>query len=242
VDAPARALTITFSRFVFDGGPIKRENWIIMNAKGWLLWICLAIIFVSLPLLFFANYQRNAAQAEALDLRQQVDQLQSRMNDLQSSSVANLETDNARLRAENQGYSQKLATATNDLAQLAAARDKLAGQLQTARLALSMQQDHLQQLTTINQQAQTAASTPAPLSPDDAQALCLRNLRQLDSAKQAWAVDNSKDDTDVPTARDLLPYLKGNALPSCPSGGTYVIGAMNELPTCSVPGHVLPPQ
>jgi regulator of replication initiation timing len=227
-------------RFVFDDSLGKREKWNTMNAKGWIPWVCLAIIFISLPSLFYANYQRNAAQAEALDLRQQMKQLQSQLDDLKASSVATLSDDNARLRAENQGYSQKLAQASNNLAQMAAAKNKLAGQLQTARLAISMQQDHLQQLTVINQQAQAAASAPPPLSPDDAQALCIRNLHLIDSAKQAWAVDNSKDATDVPTAQDLLPYLRGGVMPTCPSGGSYTIGAMSDLPSCSVPGHALP--
>jgi regulator of replication initiation timing len=234
-----------FLRFVFDGGPGKRENWSKMNAKGWILWVCLAVIFVSLPLLFYANYQRNAAQADARDLRQQISQLQSQLDDLKSSSVVTLGLDNARLRAENQGYSQKLAKANSDLTQLAAAKEKVTEQLMTARKALQMQQDHLQQLTVENQQQAQAATAPPPppaLSPDDAQTLCVQNLHVIDSAKQSWAVDNSKEATDVPTAQDLLPYLKGNTMPACPSGGTYTIGAMNEQPSCSVPGHALPQQ
>jgi hypothetical protein len=67
----------------------------------------------------------------------------------------------------------------------------------------------------------------------------LENLRQIEAAKQEWAVDNAKAAKDVPTAQDLVPYLKGNVMPVCPSGGYYTIGAMDEAPTCSVSGHSL---
>jgi hypothetical protein len=67
---------------------------------------------------------------------------------------------------------------------------------------------------------------------------CINNLRQIDAAKNQWAMEKHKQSTDVPTEVDLLPYLK--RWPSCPAGGTYVIGAMSELPKCSVPGHTLP--
>jgi len=67
---------------------------------------------------------------------------------------------------------------------------------------------------------------------------CINNLRQLDSAKQQWALEQGKKTTDVPTKADLLAYL--HQWPVCPQGGTYTIGAVNEPPTCSIPTHVLP--
>ncbi|HUB86600.1 MAG TPA: hypothetical protein VMB22_01820 [Verrucomicrobiae bacterium] len=67
---------------------------------------------------------------------------------------------------------------------------------------------------------------------------CINNLRQLDAAKQQWALENGKKGTDIPTKEDLLPYLR--SWPVCPAGGTYTIGAVDEPPTCSIPGHELP--
>jgi len=32
---------------------------------------------------------------------------------------------------------------------------------------------------------------------------------------------------------------KGNAIPVCPQGGTYTLGAIGEDPTCSQPGNSL---
>jgi len=69
---------------------------------------------------------------------------------------------------------------------------------------------------------------------------CINNLRQIDAAKNQWALEKNKTATDVPTEDDLKPYLYNNAFPTCPQGGTYTIGALSEKPTCSVPGHALP--
>ena len=68
---------------------------------------------------------------------------------------------------------------------------------------------------------------------------CINNLRQIDAAKQQWALENNKKAGDVPTAADLTPYLNGK-FPICPSGGTYTIGAVSNAPTCSIPKHKLP--
>jgi hypothetical protein len=67
---------------------------------------------------------------------------------------------------------------------------------------------------------------------------CLNNLRQIDSAKQQWALENKKGASDTPTWTDLKTYLKKGKL-TCPSGGTYRINVMSQAPTCSHPGHAL---
>ena len=70
---------------------------------------------------------------------------------------------------------------------------------------------------------------------------CLNHLRLIDHAKQQWAIENNKADTDVPAEKDLAKYFKGGHLPVCPNGGKYSINAVSEAPTCSHPGHGLPP-
>jgi hypothetical protein len=67
---------------------------------------------------------------------------------------------------------------------------------------------------------------------------CINNLRQIDGAKNEWALEKGKTATDVPTKADLLPYLR--SWPVCPQGGTYTINAVGDKPTCSIPGHELP--
>jgi prepilin-type N-terminal cleavage/methylation domain-containing protein len=68
---------------------------------------------------------------------------------------------------------------------------------------------------------------------------CIQNLRQIDGAKQMWATENRKTDSDVPTEADVAAYLKGNAMPICPGNGRYSIRAVSENPICDAPGHTL---
>jgi hypothetical protein len=86
---------------------------------------------------------------------------------------------------------------------------------------------------------------------------CINNLRQIDAAKNEWALEHNAKSNDVVTIKDIRPYIerernnpfikldaKGN-LPKCPSGGVYTIGKIGDSPTCSlgtnvVPAHVLP--
>jgi hypothetical protein len=72
---------------------------------------------------------------------------------------------------------------------------------------------------------------------------CINNLRQIDGAKNEWALEKGKQKGDVVTEADIKPYIKLDAsgnLPKCPAGGTYTIGKVGELPTCSIAGHALP--
>lgn len=68
---------------------------------------------------------------------------------------------------------------------------------------------------------------------------CIANLRQIESAKEQWAMENNQGSTATPTQANLEPdYVKN--YPTCPSNGTYTIGNMSTQPVCSVAGHVLP--
>jgi hypothetical protein len=74
---------------------------------------------------------------------------------------------------------------------------------------------------------------------------CYLNLRQIQLAKSLWAGDENNSATNLPTWANLRPYLKdiySNGIPVCPAGGTYTIGRVDQLPTCSIggPGHELP--
>jgi hypothetical protein len=69
---------------------------------------------------------------------------------------------------------------------------------------------------------------------------CINNLRQIQAAKNEWALEKGKSQTDVPTWDDLQPYIAGKVPLVCPAGGTYSLNAVDEPPTCSIPGHVLP--
>jgi hypothetical protein len=70
--------------------------------------------------------------------------------------------------------------------------------------------------------------------------VCINNLHMIEGAKNEWASENNKKGTDTPTQADLAHYLKNGQFPTCPIGGTYTIGPVDERPTCSKPGHRLP--
>lgn len=73
---------------------------------------------------------------------------------------------------------------------------------------------------------------------------CISNLKQVDAAKQLWALDGKKenDPATTPTANDLDKNL-GSTFASlkCPKGGAYTINTVGEMPVCSIPGHSLTP-
>jgi len=66
-----------------------------------------------------------------------------------------------------------------------------------------------------------------------AQTACIQNLRLIDAAKQHWALENKRADTDTPGPEDIKVYLRNQLFPTCPAGGAYTIGALNADPACS---------
>jgi hypothetical protein len=69
---------------------------------------------------------------------------------------------------------------------------------------------------------------------------CINQLRQIDAAKQQWAIENKKTTNDVPTWNDIRPYIghgvDGEIL-RCPAGGQYVLGHVGDPPKCSIGGE-----
>ena len=76
---------------------------------------------------------------------------------------------------------------------------------------------------------------------------CINNLRQIDSAKQQWALENGQKSSAAPTSANLTPYI-GRSMQGkdlyCPlskvqaaagtawAGYSGTIGAVNGLPSC----------
>lgn len=56
------------------------------------------------------------------------------------------------------------------------------------------------------------------------------NLRLIDTAKMSWALDNKKNQGDVPTEAEIASYLKGSKMPSPAAGETYHIQPIGEEP------------
>jgi prepilin-type N-terminal cleavage/methylation domain-containing protein len=75
---------------------------------------------------------------------------------------------------------------------------------------------------------------------------CIANLKQIDSAKEQWAMDNKAASGATVNMSDIAgTYMKGAATgPLCPSGGTYTVAVVGTNPSCSRSAapelHVLP--
>ena len=64
------------------------------------------------------------------------------------------------------------------------------------------------------------------------QRTCVSNLRQLNSAKEQFAMENNLGNGDLVTSADLAPtYIK--VYPYCPEGGVYTLGPIGDFPACS---------
>lgn len=234
-------ITHSAPRFLFDLARQKSQKWVGMKLKDVFPIACLLLLIASEVLLFSANRQKSAALAQLHTAQHQLADLQEQFADVTNSLAGNESEDVTRLRAENQDIPRLRA----QVQQLASDNNKLLAQLGQVSAAAGQRQEQLEEIQAQQQQAaadQQAQSQQLDQIMSQQRDACIANLRLIYAAKQAWALDKSKTDADVPTEQDLLPYLKGSVFPVCPAGGTYSIGAVGQLPTCSIPGHVLSPQ
>jgi prepilin-type N-terminal cleavage/methylation domain-containing protein len=69
---------------------------------------------------------------------------------------------------------------------------------------------------------------------------CINNLRQIDGAKNTWALEMKKVGTDSPGDSDLFgTTLYVRSKPECPANGTYTLATVVTKPTCNISGHSL---
>ena len=76
---------------------------------------------------------------------------------------------------------------------------------------------------------------------------CINNLRIMDAAKEQAAMEKrwaSGVNCDAAAnITNVLPYMKGNTMPTCPASGVYALNNIGALPTCSLgtsDSHILP--
>jgi hypothetical protein len=77
--------------------------------------------------------------------------------------------------------------------------------------------------------------------PGHSRICCVSNLKQIQSAKEMWMLEQRKTTNDVPPDSDLFggPPAFMFEKPTCPSAGTYTIGKVGEKAKCSVEDHTL---
>ena len=197
-------------------------------------------------------------ETELAKLRPEVQELQTLRAENEELKKIQVQGDElARLRKDN----ADLPRLRNEIRQLREEKLALTKQTQTAQAQIQSAQAQVQAAQAA---AQSLRTNPPPgmtaeqrrlfeqrygiqpaATPDPAQALinaCINNLRQIDGAKQQWALENRKTATALVNQSELLHYFKGNAMPVCPAGGVYTINTVSLAPICNIPGHALPKQ
>jgi prepilin-type N-terminal cleavage/methylation domain-containing protein len=69
---------------------------------------------------------------------------------------------------------------------------------------------------------------------------CINNLRQIDGAKQQWALETNQQPSATPGEADIAPFLGRDSAAAtldaanveCPIQGAYTIGALTVAPSC----------
>jgi len=238
--------------------------WLCVAALG----VGLAFLYMSNQKQAAELTQLRADSQELQDLRAAAEEAKKSGSESENAELARLRQDNKdllRLRAEvanlrkekdqlgKQAQSAE-AKAQAVQQQVQAAQAAQAAQAQAAQTQSAQAQAALQRLNaaragqgTPEEQAAMRARyglAPAPGTPltpeQQLVSTCQNNLRQIDGAKQQWALEQKKTADAAPNSADISPYLAGNKLPVCPAGGGYTINAVNAKPTCSIAGHVLP--
>jgi len=223
-----------------------------------MLVVFVAGLAVGMGALYFKLQNQNTQLAL---VEQKHQQLQKAHAELEAAKVSQAEAETeevARLRKEN----EELLRLRNEVQQLRAERKTLNQQVQTVQQQAQAVQQQAQSAAQAVQAAQAQALTQGvktnlsaaevemfrkryginppttPATPEQQQQLaCINNLRQIDGAMQQWALENKRAQGSPVGSTDLLPYLRGNALPACPAGGAYTIVSVGVPPICNIAGH-----
>jgi hypothetical protein len=182
-------------------------------------------------------YQGNQTKTAELAKRQaQVQELEGvgeEYEALKKTQIAPEEI--ARLRES----AEELLRLRNEVRQLRADKTQLSQQAAAAKTAADQAQTRAQNLVQSQSQVLAQAQEQAQTLAANA---CISHLRQLDQAKQQWALEHQKPAGSMPTEKDLAAYFEGEVLPTCPGGGKYTLGTLGMAPTCSLANHLLPRQ
>ena len=219
----------------------------LTNQLKILPWLCVVALVAGM-LVFWTRGK--ATERELIALRESNQELKKALAENEDLKKIQLQVDEvARLRKEN----DELHRLRNEVRQL---REEKQGAARAVRSGPSAQpggspaaqpeaaqlQQQLHQLMAENERLRAENQQFQQFQASAAANPCINSLRMIEGAKDQWALENKKGTGDAASAQDLLPYLKNNALPACPQGGVYTLNAVGAMATCSIPGHVLPPQ
>jgi outer membrane murein-binding lipoprotein Lpp len=206
--------------------------------KSLLSWILAAGLCAGASGLFVSCKAKESE--ELIQLREQVQQLASMQTALEEATnqVKVLSDELVVLRGEK----QELLRLRNEIGQMRTQLQGAKAEAQRAQAQITQASQagaqQLQQLQNLQTENQALRSTTTQVQQASLRNGCINTLRQLDGAKQQWALEHSKTADAVPGLQEIAPYLPGP--PVCPAGGTYTLNAVGQPVTCSIPGHALP--
>ena len=212
--------------------------------KAILPWCVALVLAVGLVVLYRGTKSKEKELAALRQANQELSSVRAENDELKKIQVQVEEL--TRLRKEN----EELHRLRNEVHQLREEKRQVSKTGQAAQSSVApvktdttaQAQQQLQQLLAENQRLRAENQQFQQVQANAQVNACLNNLRQIDSAKQQWALENKKPVSAPVSAQDIQPYLPNNALPVCPLGGLYALHTVGLLPTCSIPGHVLPQQ
>ena len=219
-----------------------------MKLKSLLPWLCVLGLLIGLAWMYAASQKKEADLAALREDSQQLQKLRAEIEEARTTRTQAESAELVRLRKDN----EDLLRLRNEVRQLRGEKQQLATQVQTAQAQAQGAQAQVQALRAnpaqaAGQPAPAARSAVAghaglpPQTPEQQQAsACINNLRQIDGAKQQWALERQKKKGALLTPADLAPYLPGNTVPACPAGGVYTLNPVAISPICNIPGHALP--
>jgi prepilin-type N-terminal cleavage/methylation domain-containing protein len=68
---------------------------------------------------------------------------------------------------------------------------------------------------------------------------CIENQRQIEGAKEQWAMESMKGQGVAIVTTEVAAYLKSSMLPGCPGGGTYSYNTIGSTMSCAITSHAL---
>ncbi len=204
----------------------------------WLLFVASLGVVV---LLYSANQKQEVELAQLRPASQELEQLRANIPDTNQLQAQTQDPNDelTRLRAEN----ADVLRLRNEVRQLREQNQQLTRQAQTAQNQAQNAQAQAEQYRSSAAQASAQAQQAESAVRNQTQSLaCINNLRQIDGAKQQWALQNNRPAGTPVSPANISTFIRNNIMPTCPAGGIYLINAVGVPPTCSVPGHVIPKQ
>jgi len=204
-----------------------------MSTKALLPWIVVLVLLAGLGLLFSAN-QKQAADLARLQT-ETPEKSRAATDEAGKAAAPGSPDELAQLRKDR----EDLLRLRNEIRQLKDENQQLAKKLTAAQQAVPSPDKQMEMQKTMAE-VQQLRTQAAQAQQSSQAAFCVNNLRQIEGAKQQWALEHNRPAGSLVGVQDLAPYFPNKTFPVCPGGGAYTINTIGLNAMCNLPGHALP--